>query len=62
GRAEAERTAFVPLVFEARLLEAKLAPDAERASLLQGLERDARTAGLMRVARLAGASARRPAR
>jgi tetratricopeptide (TPR) repeat protein len=54
-RDEAERGGFVPLVFEARLVEARLAAPADRIGLSEKLSRDARATGLLRVARLSGA-------
>lgn len=53
ARSEAERAAFVPLVFEARSSEAMLARGAERHALVAKLEHDATAAGFVRVAHLA---------
>ncbi len=53
ARAEAEHAGFVPLSLEARLVEAKLARGAERTTLSSALDRDARAAGFVRIARLA---------
>jgi tetratricopeptide (TPR) repeat protein len=53
ARDEAERGGFVPLVLEARLVEARVAAPADRGALSEKLSRDARAAGLLRVARLA---------
>ncbi|HTQ48197.1 MAG TPA: protein kinase [Polyangiaceae bacterium] len=53
ARDAAEQGGFVPLVLEARLVEARVAAPADRSALAERLVRDARAAGFLRVARLA---------
>jgi hypothetical protein len=58
AREDSERAGAVPHVLEARLVEAAIARGADRRTLLEKLEHDARAAGFARVARLARGSVR----